>query len=94
MSTLSERLRQLRVHGGFTVRELAELLGKTPGYISRIEGRGEVPSPELLCKIAEVYGLDPEPLFKLAKESQLERTERDISARYAKALALYRREKR
>lgn len=94
MNALSERLRQLREDHGYKVRDFADLIGKTPGYISRIEGRGEVPSPELLCKIAEVYQLDPEELFELAKQSQLERTERDIDARYASALALYRKEKK
>ena len=93
MSALGERLRQLRRDRGDTVREFAELIEKTAGYVSRIEGRGEVPSPELLCRIAEVYAIDPEELLQLAKQSQLERTERDISAKYASALALYRKEK-
>lgn len=94
MTALSERLRQLREDHGYKVREFAELIEKTPGYVSRIEGRGEIPSAELLCTIAEVYKIAPEGLLQLAKESQLERTERDIDAKYASVLALYRKEKK
>ena len=91
---LSEHLRELRERKGLTVRALADLIGKSPGYISRIEGRGEVPSPELLCKLAEVYGVGPEKLLELAKTSQLQRAEEDIDAKHASALALFRKAKR
>jgi transcriptional regulator with XRE-family HTH domain len=93
MTALSNTLRELRERHGFKVREFAGLIGKTAGYVSRIEGRGEIPSPELLCKIAEVYELDPTELLQLAKTSQLERAEREIDTRHASALALYRKGK-
>ena len=93
MRVLGQRLRQLRLEQGSTVRELAEHIGKTAGYISRIEIRGEIPSPELLCTFAEIFSIDPEELLALAKQGQLERTERDIEARQASALSMYRKEK-
>lgn len=94
MSVLSERLRQLREAHGLTVREFAARIGKTPGYVSRIEGRGEIPSGELLCVIADAYRIDPGELLGLAKQSQLERTERDIDAKHASILAMYRKERK
>ncbi|MCY2986997.1 MAG: helix-turn-helix transcriptional regulator [Planctomycetota bacterium] len=89
---MSERLRQLREARRLTVREFAARIGKSPGYVSRVEGRGEIPSAELLCVIAGVYGIEPDELLGLAKQSQLERAERDIDAKHASALALYRKE--
>jgi transcriptional regulator with XRE-family HTH domain len=94
MNALSQRLRELRQRHGYSVRKLADLLDRTPGYVSRIEGRGEIPSPELLCRIAEVYRVDPKELLELAKRSQLEQTEKNIDEKQASALTLYRKGKR
>ena len=69
-----DRLRQLRSSQNLTVREFADRIGKSPGYASRIETRDEVPNAELLCSIAEIYGISPEELLSLAKDSQLTRT--------------------
>jgi transcriptional regulator with XRE-family HTH domain len=54
MSAVGERRRRLREEHGCTVREFADLIMKTPGYVSRIEGCREVPSPDLVCVIAEI----------------------------------------
>jgi len=91
---LAERLRELRKSAGLTVRELADRIGiSSPGYVSRMETRGEIPSAELLCAIANEYHVDPEELLELAKRAQLERAERDITERHASVLSLYRKEK-
>jgi transcriptional regulator with XRE-family HTH domain len=94
MGILGQRLRELRDQRGLTVRELAEHIEKTPGYVSRIEARGEIPSPELLCVIADLYKIAPEELLNLAKQCYLERTERDVDAKNESALALYRKQRR
>lgn len=94
MNALSKRLIALRTKKSLSVRGLAEVIGKSPGYVSRIEGRGEIPSAELLCQLAEFYGVKPEELFDLAKQSQLERTEKDIDAKQRSALELFRKEKK
>lgn len=91
---LSKRLKELREKKDLTVRKFAHLLDKTPGYISRVEGRGEIPSPELLCAMAKVLGVQPEELLELAKEGQLKRTEEDIDARQQEALTLFRKGKK
>ena len=92
VTQLSRKLKDLRTKKGLTVRELAEKIGKSPGYVSRIEVRGEVPSPELLCTIASVFKVKPESLLALAKEAQLEHAARTIDQRQLSALALHRKE--
>ena len=94
MIMLGTRLRELRRSKGITVRQFAGLIEKTAGYVSRIEARGEIPSPKLLCKIASVYDIAPEELLKLAKQSQLERTKREIETKHESALEIYRKETR
>jgi transcriptional regulator with XRE-family HTH domain len=76
-----------------TVSELAERLGKTPGYISRLEVRGEKPSPDLVFRIADLLRIPPEQLVKLAKDDLLEGAEKDNDRRFAEAEVLYRRSK-
>ena len=92
MDTLGQRLRELRERERLTVRQFADRIQKTPGYVSRIETRGEIPSPELLCAIADVYGIKAEELLELAKHCYLGRTQREIEAKNVSALALYRKE--
>jgi transcriptional regulator with XRE-family HTH domain len=91
MSVLSNRLRDLRRKSELTVRVLAEKLDKSPGYISRIESRSEIPSPELLCELADLYEVNAEELFELAKQSYLERLAGEIDSKYESALSLYRK---
>jgi len=53
---LGERLRLLRIQKGLTLRDLASSVGKTAGYLSKIE-RGKVnPSLSTLKQIADVLG--------------------------------------
>lgn len=91
---LGQRLKELRAAAGLSVREAADWIGKSPSYISKIEMRGEIPTPELLIKIAEVYGADVEELFQAAKADYIERVEQEIDFKQGKALAVFRKEKR
>lgn len=94
MPSFGSRIKELRTANGWTVRELAEQIGKTAGYISQIEGRGEIPSPELICRFAAVFAVKPEMLLDLAKHDQLDKAESDISERHEAALTLYRKERK
>jgi transcriptional regulator with XRE-family HTH domain len=91
---LGDYLRELRQKLGYSVRQFASRLAVSPGYVSRIETRGEIPSPDLLLKIAELLKVDPDEVLRLAKESQLAQAEKQIDERHASALALFRKEKR
>jgi transcriptional regulator with XRE-family HTH domain len=94
MSAVGKEIQRLRNEAGYSVRRLADLLGKSAGYISQIEARGEIPTPELLIEIACLFNVAPEPLFELAKQGHLERTDRELTERYKSALALYRKDKK
>jgi transcriptional regulator with XRE-family HTH domain len=91
---LRRRLRFLRERAGLSVREAASRLGKSPGYLSRIEGRGEIPSADLLCEMAALYHVGPEELLELAKAAQLQATKRHIDATQSEALRMFRKNKR
>lgn len=89
--TLGQRLRDLRRKRQMTVRALADSVGTTPGYISRLETRDEVPSAELLCRLATIFDVDPTGLLRIAKMQMLGKTEQQIAARHQEALLLYRK---
>ena len=94
MTRLGQRLRELRTDRGLTVRQLAELIDRSPGYISQIEVRNVIPSAALLCTLADVLETDAEDLLARAKQSQLAETERQIDAKHADVLAIFRKERK
>lgn len=58
MKDMGNRIRELRVHKGWTLRRLGEAIGKTPAYLSIIEnGRRPVRMP-LLTDIARALGVN------------------------------------
>lgn len=89
---IGNRVRELR-QGKFTVRQLADVLKKTPGYISRIEAQGEIPSAEFICTLATELGANEEELLELAKTDRLGRVEEEIDERNKHALILHRKAK-
>jgi len=91
MGALGQKLRELRTARSLTIQQVADAVRKTPGYISRVETRDEVPSAELLVEIAQLFNSDPADLLRLAKDAQLGRVERDINVRHEQALELYRK---
>jgi len=91
MGELAKHIHSLRQKKGITVRALAQIVGKTPGYLSRVETRDEVPAPELICVIADALGGVPETLLDLAKHDLIRRTKQQIEKKSADALSLYRR---
>lgn len=92
-SELTDRLKSAREDVGLTLRDAASKLDKSPGYLSRIEGRGEIPTAELLCEMAGLYGVDAEELLQLAKKALLEQTRTDIEEKQTAALRLFRKNK-
>lgn len=60
-------LRLLRVDAGWTLRELAERVGVSNAYLSRVEnGHDSPPTPDRLVVIARLLGLAPTTLIELA----------------------------
>jgi transcriptional regulator with XRE-family HTH domain len=93
MGKLAERIKGARTKQELGVRDLAARVGVTAGYISRIEGRGEIPTGDVLCRISEALKVPAEELLDLAKADLLEKTKTDISQKHAEALRLFRRGK-
>ena len=73
------------------MRALADAVGKTPGYLSRVETRDEIPSPEFICSISDHLREKPEVLLDLAKLDLMQRTKEQIERKASEALSLYRR---
>ncbi len=91
MGRLGKYIQSLRRKRDITVRALADAVGKTPGYLSRVETRDEIPSPELICSISDLLREKPEVLLDLAKLDVMQRTKEQIERKASEALSLYRR---
>ena len=88
---LGQKLRSLRTDAGFGVREAADKLGKSPGYISRIEVRGELPSIELIHALALLYNADEMDLLDLWKQQQISEFQHDLEQKHSDAVLLFRK---
>lgn len=63
-------LRLLRTEAGFGLRELAQRIGVSGAYLSRIEkGRDAAPTPDRLIAIADTLGLPRAVLLELARQA-------------------------
>ena len=70
--TFGTRIRELRQSQDLTLRDLAEKVGVTFTYVSKIENGklsfGEFPSNDLILKLARALGGDPDELLLLAEK--------------------------
>jgi transcriptional regulator with XRE-family HTH domain len=93
MGSFGILIKQSRENRGLTVRALADAIGKSPGYISRIEVRGEIPSVELVVELATALGGDASRCVLCQKHDSMERATNEIETKYQDALALFRKGK-
>lgn len=49
-----------------TLESVAQQTGCTRGYISQVENNKEIPSKDLIEKLSDVYGLEPERALAVA----------------------------
>jgi len=91
VASFGDKIRELRLGQEMTVTQLAEAISKTPGYISRIEVRDEIPSPQLISVLARALNADLEMLLRLAKDDYLVKTEAQISSAHERILVLHRK---
>lgn len=61
---LSENLKRLRLSGKYTQEQAAQLLAVSPQTVSRWETAATMPDVMLLPKIAEIYGVTVDDLFR------------------------------
>jgi chromosome partitioning protein len=83
VTPFARELKRLRAEHGLTVRELSSRVGKSVGYIGKIEVKGEVPTPEFVQKIATTFGQDPRLLLELARKSLIMQAQRQIHSKYS-----------
>ena len=89
------KIKEARIKKKWSVYDLAEVIGlKSPGYISRIEGRGEIPGPDKILKLADALSLDAEELFSIAGREKGEEAKRVAQKKYKNALVFYRKSKK
>jgi chromosome partitioning protein len=88
VTPFAREIKRLRAENGLTVRQLGSRIGKSVGYIGKIEVQGEVPSPELIIEIAAVLQQNPGVLLDLARKSLITQAERQIQSRYGSSPAL------
>jgi transcriptional regulator with XRE-family HTH domain len=88
--SFGELVQQLRKEKGWTVREFIEKLkgndGVSPSYITRIEQYDEIPSPEFILKIAEIFNYDAEKLLECAKKIKVQKFDDILTKKYHQAL--------
>ena len=60
--TLGDRIRELRLGKGLSLRQLARRVEKSPPFISDVELGRRFPSPGVLSAIATELGVDPAEL--------------------------------
>ena len=99
--SFAHKVRELRNKKGWSVYELADKLlnektGKpmTAGYVSKIEARGEIPSPQMIIQLAELLGAKPEDLIEIAKTVKAKEVSQVVQQKYDDGLTLYRKSKK
>lgn len=80
--TLGEHLKRIRKEKRLTLRAVEEKTKISNAYLSQIEnGKITKPSPSVLYKLANCYGISYEELMKLAGYPVVSLAEKSISAR-------------
>lgn len=93
--SFAQRIRELRKAKSWSVYELASAIGvKSPGYVSKIEARGEIPSPDMIVRLAHALGAEGRELFDLAKRDKGQQLAHTINKKYDEGYALYRKGKK
>lgn len=96
--TFGEIVKKERNDRDWSVRDFITKLARlgaevSPTYITKIEIHGEIPKPELICKIAELFTLDYTLLLDAAKKNKVRTFEQLLTKKYDNAVKLYRVQK-
>lgn len=98
--SFGEAVFKFRKERAWTVRDFIDQLGAkgqktvSPAYITRIEQYGEIPSPDLILRIADVFQVDGNELLECAKKLKVRKFNKALEEKYQRALALYRTQKK
>lgn len=89
VTRFAREVKRLRADRGLTIRDLAAKLGKSVGYLGKIEVQGEIPTPEFTVELARALQIEPAALLRLAKEARLSSIAADIHQEYTAALSAH-----
>ena len=71
--SFGETIREMRAAQQMGLRTAADRLGISPAYLSRIErGKERPPKPDVVKRMATLFGGDPDLLFRLAASTDPE----------------------
>ena len=94
--SFGETIQELRRDKNWTIKEFIKRLETkgdrkiSPAYITRIEQYGEIPSPEVICLMADVLKFDLEKLLECAKRIKVRKFDKNLEEKYQKAVGLHR----
>ena len=97
--SFGELILKLRKDNEWTVKDLIDRLKAkgqekvSPAYITRIEQYGEIPSPELICRMAEVFRYNEQKLLDCARKIKVREFDQSLQEKYEKAVGFYRTQK-
>lgn len=98
--SFGEAVLSLRKRHEWTVKDFIERLEAkgykvlSPAYITRIEQYGEIPKPELILYIADVFQVDAEKLLACARRLKLQKFDKALEDKYQKAVGQYRTQRK
>lgn len=85
MIEFGQAVKELRHKKGLTLLQLAHEVGlKHAPYICHVENHNEIPSPEMVVKLAQALGADVRNLISLARLAKIATATRDINRKYDK----------
>lgn len=84
MNNLGTKIRQIRLRKKMTIAQFIKKLRDkiSPTYVTKIEVYGEIPSPDIICKIADVLDCNRTWLLNLAKEEKIQRFKEKMEKLY------------
>ncbi len=77
---IGSEIKRLRLAAGLSIRELAVIIYKSPGFITQLEIGFRVPTPETVLTLAIALKADPELLSAAAKTTICDRYDAALSA--------------
>jgi transcriptional regulator with XRE-family HTH domain len=77
---IGPEIKRLRLAAGFSTRQLAEIVYKSPGFITQLEIGFRIPTPETVLTLAIALKADPELLVAAAKTTICDRYDSVLAA--------------
>jgi len=99
--SFGQHVQALRKEKGWSVKQFIDEIGDmskrgqkiSAPYITRIEVHGEIPTPEIIIRIAEVLGCNEEEMLEMARENKVSKISQSLEEKYKHAYGLYRKDR-